>query len=159
MLLEEENLHLRNQITENHKTICKMQNVSNTRKHIQAKPEEINVPKSVDNGEILTLDNESMSDETLWKKLIYSRSIEEQMIEFRRKNREKYLEYKGYSAKAHDKDESILSPICTNETDINDNVHLTIVKTTHDKRAPLYVSLMIQFPHVCRQACYSKTQS
>ena len=68
-----------------------MQNVSNTRKHIQAKPKEINVPKSVDNGEILTLDNESMSDETLWKKLIYSRSIEEQMIEFRRKNRAKNI--------------------------------------------------------------------
>ena len=32
------------------------------------------------------------------------------------------MQYKGYSAEAHDKDESILSPICSSETDINDNV-------------------------------------
>ena len=44
------------------------------------------------------------------------------MIEFWKKNRGKYLQYKGYSAEAHDKDESILSPICSSETDINDNV-------------------------------------
>ena len=45
------------------------------------------------------------------------------MIEFRKKKHEKYLQYKGYSAKkTHHKDESILPPICISETDINDNV-------------------------------------
>ena len=32
------------------------------------------------------------------------------------------MQYKGSSAKTHDKDESILSPICISETDKNDNV-------------------------------------
>ena len=41
--------------------------------------------KLVDNGEILTLDNKSMSNEPLSKKPICSKSIEEQMIEFRKK--------------------------------------------------------------------------
>ena len=36
------------------------------------------------------------------------------------KNHEKYLQYKGHSAKTQD--ESILSPICISKTDINDNV-------------------------------------
>ena len=49
-LLEEENLKLRNQIIENHITIGKMQNVSNTGKDSQAKPEELNMTKLVDNG-------------------------------------------------------------------------------------------------------------
>ena len=66
-LLEEEILKLRNQIIENHITIGKMQNVSNTGKDSQAKPEELNVTKLVDNGEILTLHNESMSNEPLSK--------------------------------------------------------------------------------------------
>ena len=66
-LLEEENLKLRNQIIENYITIGKMQNVSNTGKDSQAKPEELNVTKLVDNGEVLTLDNESMSNEPLSK--------------------------------------------------------------------------------------------
>ena len=56
------------------------------------------------------------------KKTICSKLIEEQMTEFRKKNHEKYLQYKGNSAKTHDKDESILSPICISETDKNDNV-------------------------------------
>ena len=56
-LLEEENLKLRNQIIENHITTCKMQNVS----------EELNMTKLVDNGEISTLDNASMSNESLSK--------------------------------------------------------------------------------------------
>ena len=90
-----------------------MQNILNTGKDSQAKPEELNMTKLVNNGEILTLDNESMSNEPLSKKPICSKLIEEQMIEFRKKNHEKYLQYKGYSAKkTHDKDESILSPIC-----------------------------------------------
>ena len=38
------------------------------------------------------------------------------------KQQEKYLQYKGYSAKTKDKDESVLSLICISETDINDNV-------------------------------------
>ena len=42
--------------------------------------------------------------------------------EFRKKNHEKYLQYKGNSAKTHDKDESILSPICISETDKDDNL-------------------------------------
>ena len=42
------------------------------------------------------------------------------MIEFREKK--EYLQYKGYSAKAYSKDESILSPILIIETDINDKV-------------------------------------
>ena len=45
-----------------------MQNVSNTGKNSQAKPAELNMTKLVDNGEILTLDNESMSNEPLPKK-------------------------------------------------------------------------------------------
>ena len=53
---------------------------------------------------------------------ICSKSKEKQMIEFRKKNHEKYLQYKGCSAKTHDKDESILTPICISENDINDNV-------------------------------------
>ena len=84
-LLEEENLKLRNQIIENNITIGKMQNVSNTGKDSQAKPEELNMTKLVDNGEILTLDIESMSNEPLSKKPICCKSIKEQMIEFRKK--------------------------------------------------------------------------
>ena len=38
------------------------------------------------------------------------------------KNHEEYLLFKGYSAKASDKDESIVSPFCINETDINNNM-------------------------------------
>ena len=76
-LLDEENLKLRNQIIENHITIGKMQNVSNTGKDSQTKPAELNMRKLVDNGEILTLDNESMSNEPLSKKPICSKSIEE----------------------------------------------------------------------------------
>ena len=45
------------------------------------------------------------------------------MVELRKRNHEKYLQYKGYSAKkTHYKDESILSPICISKTDKNDNV-------------------------------------
>ena len=44
------------------------------------------------------------------------------MTEFRNKNHEKYLQYKSNSAKRHDKDESIQSPICISETDKNDNI-------------------------------------
>ena len=47
--------------------------------------------KLVDNGEILTLDNEGISNEPLSKKLIYCKSIKEQIIEFQRKSHEKYL--------------------------------------------------------------------
>ena len=54
-LLEEENLKLRNQIIENHITIGKMQNISNTGKDSQAKPAEISQ----------NYDNESMSNEPL----------------------------------------------------------------------------------------------
>ena len=61
-LLEEENLKLRNQIMENHITIGKTQNVTNVWKDSQAKPAELNMTKLVDNGEILTLGNESMSN-------------------------------------------------------------------------------------------------
>ena len=57
-LLEEKNLKSRNQIIENNITIGKMQNVSNTGKDSQAKPEELNMTKLVDNGDILTLDIE-----------------------------------------------------------------------------------------------------
>ena len=88
-----------------------MQNVSNTRKDSQAKPAELNTTNLVDNGKIFTLDNESMSNETFSKKPICSKSIGKQMTEFRKKNHEKYLQYKGNSAKTYDKDESILSPI------------------------------------------------
>ena len=42
-----------------------MQNVSNTGKDSQAKPEELNMTKLVDNGKILILDNESMSKKPL----------------------------------------------------------------------------------------------
>ena len=40
-----------------------MQNISNTGKDSQVKPAELNTTKLVNNGEILTLDNESMSNE------------------------------------------------------------------------------------------------
>ena len=58
----DENLKLRNQIIENHITNGKMQNVSNTGKDSQAKPAELNIPKLVNNGEILTLNNESIEE-------------------------------------------------------------------------------------------------
>ena len=120
-LLEQKTLKLRNQIIENHIIIGKMQNISNTGKDSQAKLEELNMTKLVDNGEILTSDNEPLS-----KNPACSKSIEEQMSEFqKKKNNEKYLEYKGNSAKTHNKDESILSPTCIRETcisNINDNV-------------------------------------
>ena len=61
-LVEEENLKLRNQIMENHITIGKVQNVTNIWKDSQPKPAELNMTKLVDNGEILTLGNESMSN-------------------------------------------------------------------------------------------------
>ena len=61
-LLEKENLKLRNQIIENHKTIGKMQNISNTGKDSQATPVELNMTKLVNYGETLTLDNGSMSN-------------------------------------------------------------------------------------------------
>ena len=96
-----------------------MQNASNTGKDSQAKPAELNMTKLV-NNEILTLDNERMSNKPLSKNPICSKSIEEQMTEFRKKNLEKYLQYKGNSAKTHDKDESILSPIYISETDENE---------------------------------------
>ena len=51
-LPEEENLKLRNQITENYITTGKMQNVSKTGKDIQAKPAELRLTKLVNNGEI-----------------------------------------------------------------------------------------------------------
>ena len=73
-------------------------------------------------GEVLTLDNESMPDELLSKNPVCSKSIEEKMIEFWKKNNEKYFQYKGYSAKKYGKDKYILSTICINETDIGDNV-------------------------------------
>ena len=44
-----------------------MQNVSNTGIDSQAESEELNVTKLVDNGENLTLGNESMSNEPLSK--------------------------------------------------------------------------------------------
>ena len=68
-----------------------MQNISNTGKGSQAKSAELDVTKLVNNGEVLTLDNESMSNELLSKKLILSKSIKEQMTEFRKKNHEKNL--------------------------------------------------------------------
>ena len=54
-LLEKEILKLRNQIIENHITIGKMQNISNTGKDSRAKPAEISQ----------NYDNESMSNEPL----------------------------------------------------------------------------------------------
>ena len=69
-LLEKQNLKLRKRIIENHIAIGKMQNVSNTEKDSQAKPAELNMTKLV---EILTLDNESMSNEPMSKKPICSK--------------------------------------------------------------------------------------
>ena len=87
-----------------------MQNISNTGKDSQAKPVELNITKLVNDGETLTLDNGSMShNEPLSKKPSCSKSVEEQMTEFRNKNHEKYLQYKSNSAKTH---ESIQPPIC-----------------------------------------------
>ena len=107
-LLEQENLKLRNQIIENYIAIGKKQDISNTAKDSQAKPVEFNMTKLVNNGETLTLDNGSMSNnEPLSKNPICSKSIEEQMTEFRNKNHERYLQYKSNSVKIHDKDESI----------------------------------------------------
>ena len=72
-LNELENLKLRKQIIENHITISKMQNVSNTGKDSQARPAELNMTKLVKSGEILTFDNEIMSNEPLSKKPVYSK--------------------------------------------------------------------------------------
>ena len=66
-----------------------LQNVSNTGKKNQTKPKEINMTKSVDNGEILPLDNESLMN--LCQKKDCCSSIEEQMIEFRKKIMKKNL--------------------------------------------------------------------
>ena len=60
---------------------------------IQRRTARLIMTKSVD------IDNESMSDEPLSRKLICSRLIEEKMIEFQKINHEKYLQYKDYSAK------------------------------------------------------------
>ena len=109
--------------------------------------------KLVDNGEILKLDNESISNEPFPKRLIFCKSIEEKMIEFRKKNHEKYLQYKGYSTKTLDKDESFLSPICISETDINDNVTSDKSESVYGQRV-LYASLVIQLSHVCNQVCW-----
>ena len=62
-----------------------MQNVPNTGKDSQTNPPELNMTKLVDNGEVLTLDNESMSNEPFSKKPICSKSIEEHLIEFRKR--------------------------------------------------------------------------
>ena len=70
-----------------------MQNFSNIGKDSQAKPEELNMAKLIVNCEILTLDNESMSNEP--------KSIEEQMIEFRKKKYEKYLQYINVIQRKH----------------------------------------------------------
>ena len=69
-LLEKQNLKLRKKIIENHIAIGKMQNVSNTGKDSQAKPGELNMTKLV---EILTLYNESMSNESVSKMPICSK--------------------------------------------------------------------------------------
>ena len=50
-----------------------MQNVSNTGKDIQARPAELNMTKLVKSGEILTFDDEIMSNEPLSKKPVYSK--------------------------------------------------------------------------------------
>ena len=84
-LLQEEKLKLRNQIMENQITIGKMQNVLNTWKDSQANSEEKDMAKLLNNRDILTLDKESISNELLSKNLICSKSIEEQMTEFRKK--------------------------------------------------------------------------
>ena len=76
-LLEEEKLKLRNQIIENYITISKMQNISNTGKDSQTKSAELNMTKLINNGEILILHNESMSNEPLSKKTIYTDVIKE----------------------------------------------------------------------------------
>ena len=90
-----------------------MQNISNTGKDSQAKPVELNITKLVNDGETLTLHNGSMShNEPLSKKPSCSKSVEEQMTEFRNKNHEKYLQYKSNSAKTH---VSIQPPICISE--------------------------------------------
>ena len=109
--------------------------------------------KLVDNGEILKLDNESISNEPFPKRLIFCKSIEEKMIEFRKKNHEKYLQYKRYSTKTLEKDESFLSPICISETDINDNVTPDKSKSVYGQRV-LYASLVIQLSQVCNQLCW-----
>ena len=117
-----------------------MQSVSITRKDSRANPKETNLTKSVNNGEILALDNESMSSKTLSRKQICSGSTEEHMTKFRKKNHEKYLQYKGYSAKTHGKDESILSPVCINETDINDDVTSDNSENYTWLKGPIYIA-------------------
>ena len=62
-----------------------MQNVLNTWKDSQANSEEKDMAKLLNNRDILTLDKESISNELLSKNLICSKSIEEQMTEFRKK--------------------------------------------------------------------------
>ena len=132
-----------------------MQSVSITGKDCRANPKETNLTKSVNNGEILALDNESMSSKTLSRKQICSGSIEEHMTEFRKKNHEKYLQYKGYSAKTHGKDESILSQICI--TDINDDMTSDNSENYPWLKGPIYISLVIHLAQVCSQTYYLKS--
>ena len=132
-----------------------MQSVSITRKDSRANPKETNLTKSVYNGEILALDNESISSKTLSRKQICSGSIEEHMTEFRKKNHEKYLQYKGYSAKTHGKDESILSQICI--TDINDDMTSDNSENYPWLKGPIYISLVIHLAQVCSQTYYLKS--
>ena len=132
-----------------------MQSVSITRKDSRANPKETNLTKSVYNGEILALDNESISSKTLSRKQICSGSIEEHMTEFRKKNHEKYLQYKGYSAKTHGKDESILSQICI--TDINDDMTSDNSENYPWLKGPIYISLVTHLAQVCSQTYYLKS--
>ena len=75
-ILEEENLKLRKQIIENHITTGK---ISECFKYREGQSRaELNMTKLINNCEILALDKEHFS-----KKAICSKSIEEQMIEFR----------------------------------------------------------------------------
>ena len=63
-----------------------------------------------------------MSDDPLPKKPLFPiDQSKKRWLNFGEKNHENYLQYKVYLAKIYDKDEFILSPICINETYMNEH--------------------------------------
>lgn len=81
-----------------------MQNASNTWKYSHSKPKEINVTKLVNNDEILTLDNETCLMNLCQKTRFGLDQSKDRWLCFE-KNHEHYLQYKGNSAKVHEKND------------------------------------------------------
>lgn len=66
--------------------------------------------------------NENMSNEPLSKKTLFAvDQSKNRWLNFKNKKNRKIFAIQGYSAKTQGKVESSPSPICINETDMNDN--------------------------------------